>query len=161
MSHQCNNQHHASTLCNPYHHLPLLPCPLCLQAPAQFVMNLTWAAAKLGCRDPQLFSAIAAVVQGGQLQSLTPGQLSVLAWSFTRAKFQDRALGAAVTQRAAMLLQRQLQVRSNQALGRRQASCLAKGSLSQRHASETAGLLSSVEGAGKRECSDRANVVSV
>jgi hypothetical protein len=86
--------------------LLLLPA----QAPSRYLLNTAWAAAKLGCRDPQLYSAISAAVLGGNLQQLTPSQLAVLAWSFTKARYHDAELGAAATARATQLLQRQLQV---------------------------------------------------
>lgn len=91
---------------------PAAPCPLLwcdwLQAQPSAVVNLAWAASRLGFKDKQLFSHVAVAARsGGQMQRYTPAQLSSLAWALSRAGYQDRALGLSLTARAVELLQRQ------------------------------------------------------
>lgn len=82
----------------------------------QHLVNLSWAAATLGCKDRQLYSTIAAAAQQ-KLPQLTASQVSVLAWTLARAGVREQQLMEGLAERARSLLEQQLQYYQQQAAG--------------------------------------------
>jgi hypothetical protein len=94
-------------------------CCFASQAQPNVVATLAWASSKLGCTDKPLLSHISVAALSGHMQLYTPMQLSNLVWCFSRAAYEDRALGLALTARAVELLQRQQRQQQEQQSGKK------------------------------------------